>query len=181
MVFTTERLEIAIESWPEWVGFEFTTTKFCSDALTDWAIKLWVQLAVRANFLQLLQFYVLFRVIFRFGYCLRQSPRLSNGSNIEVITWVYWNELRMILRSSYRKLAWVEFEPKTIEFHSDALTNWAIRPWVQLAFRAYFVQLLQFHVLLNVIFHFGYCLRQSSCLFNPLPRNVLEQHSLYIV
>ena len=31
------------------------------------------------------------------------------------------------------------------EFRSDALTVWAIRPWVQLALRANFVQLLQFH------------------------------------
>ena len=36
MVFTTEGfLEVAIESWPEWDGFEPTTTEFCSDALTD--------------------------------------------------------------------------------------------------------------------------------------------------
>ena len=46
---------------------------------------------------------------------------------------------------SYRKLAWVGFE-----FRSDALTDWAIWPWVQLALRANFVQLLQFHVLFSV-------------------------------
>ena len=34
-----------------------------------------------------------------------------------------------ILSSSYRKLAWMEFELTTTEFHSDALTNWTIRPW----------------------------------------------------
>ena len=51
-----------------------------------------------------------------------------------------------IFRSSYRKLAWVGFEPTTTEFRSDALTDWAIRPWVQLALRANFVQLLQFHL-----------------------------------
>ena len=54
----------------------------------------------------------------------------------------YWR----ILRSSYRKLAWVGFEPTTTEFRSDALTDWAIRPWIQLALRANFVQLLQFHL-----------------------------------
>ena len=32
-----------------------------------------------------------------------------------------------ILWSSYRKLAWVGFEPTTTEFHSDALTNWEIK------------------------------------------------------
>ena len=38
------------------------------------------------------------------------------------------------------------FEPTTTEFRSDALTDWAIRPWVQLALRDNFVQLLQFHL-----------------------------------
>ena len=49
-------------------------------------------------------------------------------------------------RSSCRKLTWVGFEPTTTEFHSGALTNWAIRPQVQLAHRANFVQLLQLHL-----------------------------------
>ena len=52
----------------------------------------------------------------------------------------------MILESSYRKLAWVGFEPRNTEFRSDALADWAIRPLVQLALRANFVQLLQFHL-----------------------------------
>ena len=49
-----------------------------------------------------------------------------------------------IFRSGYRKLAWVGFEPTTTEFRSDALTDWVIRPCVQLALRANCVQLLQF-------------------------------------
>ena len=53
----------------------------------------------------------------------------------------------------------------TTEFHSDALTNEAIRPWVQLALRANFVELLQFHHLLSVTFHFDYCLCQLPHLF----------------
>ena len=76
-----------------------------------------------------------------------------------------------IVWSSYRKLAWVEFEPMTTEFRSDALTDWAFRPWVQLALRANFVQLSQFHRLFSVIFHFSSCLHQSPRLFN---RNFLE-------
>ena len=48
--------------------------------------------------------------------------------------------------SSYRKLAWVGFESTTTEFRSDAQTDWAIRPWVELTLRADFVQLLQFHL-----------------------------------
>ena len=50
-----------------------------------------------------------------------------------------------IFWSGYRKLARVGFEPTTIEFRSDALTDWVMRPWVQLALRANHVQLLQFH------------------------------------
>ena len=38
-----------------------------------------------------------------------------------------------IIWSSYRKLAWVGLEPTTTEFRSDALTDWPIRLWVQLA------------------------------------------------
>ena len=66
-----------------------------------------------------------------------------------------------ILSSSLRKLAWEGFEPTTTEFRSDPLTDWAIIPWLQLALRANFVQLLQFYRLFNVRFHFGYCPRQS--------------------
>ena len=50
------------------------------------------------------------------------------------------------LLEMYSKLAWVGFEPTTTEFRSDALTDWAIRPWGQLALRANFEQLLQFHL-----------------------------------
>ena len=51
----------------------------------------------------------------------------------------YWS----ILWSSYRKLAWVGSEPRPL---NSVLTDWAIRPWVQLALRTNFVQLLQFHL-----------------------------------
>ena len=61
--------------------------------------------------------------------------------------------------NSYRKLAWRGFEPTT----TDALTDWAVRPWVQLALRANFVQLLQFHRLFSVTFHFG-CLPSSVAM-----------------
>ena len=52
---------------------------------------------------------------------------------------------RRILWSSNRKLASVGFEPTTTEFNSDAVTNWVIWRWVQITFKANFVQLLQFH------------------------------------
>ena len=55
----------------------------------------------------------------------------------------------------------MEVEPMTTDFRSDALTDWALRPWVQLEFRAKFIQLHQFHRLFSVQFHYGSCLRQS--------------------
>ena len=55
-------------------------------------------------------------------------------------TYIYWR----IFRSSYRKLVWVGFEPTITKLRSHSLTNWAIRTWVQLKFKANFVQLLQF-------------------------------------
>ena len=63
------------------------------------------------------------------------------GNQMSVAEWAdtygiyHWR----ILWRSYRKLAWVVFEPATTEVRSDALTNWAIRPWVQVALRANFV------------------------------------------
>ena len=42
-----------------------------------------------------------------------------------------------IFRSSYKKLAWVWFEATTTEFRSDAVTDWGIRLWVQLALSVY--------------------------------------------
>ena len=58
-----------------------------------------------------------------------------------------------ISRRSYRKVTWVGFEPTTTEFRWDALTDWAIWPWVQLALRANFVQLLLFHLFVQ-FWHF---------------------------
>ena len=43
-----------------------------------------------------------------------------------------------ILRSSYRKLAWVGFKPITTEFCSNALTDWAIRPLLLLFYYCFF-------------------------------------------
>ena len=143
-----------------WVRFEHTTTKFLSDVLTNWTIRSWVQLALRANFVQLLQFHCLFSVMFRFGLCLRQWPRLFEltfhwGNHRSVAEWTddtcgihHWQ----IISCRYRKLTWIRFETTTTEFLSTIPTDWAIRPWVQLALRANFVQLLQFHHLFSIIF-----------------------------
>ena len=134
-----------------WVGFESATTEFCPNALIDWTIKPWDQLALRANFVQL------FHPFIHFSYFTSAiafvSHRICLRRNLaQVITlvaeWVdtyrihHWR----IFKSSYRKLGWVGFEPTTTEFCPYALTDRAIRPWVELALRANFVQLLQFHI-----------------------------------
>ena len=129
-----------------WVGFEPKNTEFRSDALTDWALRPWVQLALRANFLSYSQSHLFFQCslfISVFGIVSRHICFKRNLT--QVITLVaelidtygvyHWR----IFRSSYRKLAWVGLEPTTTEFRSDTLTDWAIRPWVQLALRSNFV------------------------------------------
>ena len=49
--------------------------------------------------------------------------------------WYIWCSPLKDYLNSYRKLAWVGFEPTTTEFRSDTTIDWAIRPWVQLALR----------------------------------------------
>ena len=71
---------------------------------------------------------------FHFSCCLRQSPRLfqskfCTGNHMRVAGWtdtygihnsrIHWR----ILRSGYRKLAWVGFTPTTTKFGSDALSK----------------------------------------------------------
>ena len=62
-----------------------------------------------------------------------------------IYTYIYIYIYIRIFRSSYRKLAWVVFECTTTGFRSDTLTDWPIRPCVQLTLRANFGQPLQFH------------------------------------
>ena len=95
---------------------------------------------------------------FDFGHCRGQLPHLlevksRTGIHMSAAEWTdtYCIHHWRILRSSYRNLVWVGFEPAT-EFPSDALTDWAIRPCAQLALRAIFVQ-LQLHLFVQC-FHF---------------------------
>ena len=50
---------------------------------------------------------------------------------MSVVEWIDTYDIHhwKIIWSSYRKLGRVGFEPKTTEFRSDALTDWAIRLW----------------------------------------------------
>ena len=107
--------------------------------------------------------------MFHFSLCSRQSPHLleakSRTGNHVVVEWIdkwgihHWR----IFRSRYRKLVRVGFEPTTTEFPLGAPTSWAIRQWVQVAVRANFVQLLQFHLFVQylrfiLVFAFISCL-----------------------
>ena len=150
MVFTSEDFfEVSLKRWPE-LNLNPRPIEFRLDALNDWIITAWVQLALRSNFVQLLQFHLLLSVIFYFSLCLRISPCLfelkfcwgnhmsvaDSTENTNVIH--HWR----ILWSRYRKLTWVGFKPTTTEFCSDTLVDWAIRPWVQLSIRSNFAELL---------------------------------------
>ena len=106
-----------------------------------------------ANFVQLLQFHLFVQGSRFISVCPFVNCHICfNWSFAQVITllveWIdtYGIHHWRIFRSSYRKLAWLGFESTTTEFHSDALTEWAIRPWVQLALGANFVHLLQLHL-----------------------------------
>ena len=114
----------------------------------------------------------LFSITFHFGYSFRQPPRLfrskfSRDNYMSVAEWTDSYDIKQgkILWSSFGKLAQVGCEPKTTKFSSEALTHWTIRPWVQVALKANFVQLLKSHRLFSVTFLFDYCLRQSPRLF----------------
>ena len=117
------------------MGFEPSTTAFRSDALTDWAIRQWVQLALRVSLVRLLQFHCLFNVTFHFGYFVCESPHffLIGGNHMSVAEWADTYEIHLwrILWSSYRKLALTGFESRTSELCSGGLIDWPIRSWVQ--------------------------------------------------
>ena len=98
-------------------------------------MKLFVSIHIFQGYISIKNIHILY--IYKIDWCVYHC-RLVFFLNIYMHHW-------KIFRSSYRKLAWVGFKPTTTEFRSDPLTNWAIRPWVQLILRANLVQLLQFH------------------------------------
>ena len=121
------------------MGFEPKTTEFRSDALTNWGIRPWVLLAHRDNFVQILLFHPVVQYSHFISVIAFVSLHSCFKSNLaQVITlaveWIdtYAIQSWKIVRSRYRKLAWVGLGSITTEFHSDALTDWAISPCVQL-------------------------------------------------
>ena len=114
--------------------YEPTTTDFCSEDLSDWAIRPWVQLTLIANFVQLLQFcfsvqyshfIVTVAFINRHSFFKLNLAQVITLAVKWLIHMVFITE--EICRRSYKKLVWVGFEPRTATFRSDALTNWAIK------------------------------------------------------
>ena len=106
------------------MSFTVSITEFRQDALTDWLIKPSVQLVLRVNFVQLHHFHLLFNAQ------IWVWPLPSS-----VVTFILSEVIQRFLfecsgssykRSSYKKLAWVRYEP-TI-----------------------FAHLLQFHILFSV-------------------------------
>ena len=132
---------------------EPTNTEFHSDALIYGAIR---PRALRANIVQLLQFHLLFSVQISFRllsssvatFILIEIFAVNHMSVAEWSNDTYGIHHWSVVRSSYRKLAWVGFEATNTEFCSDTLTDWVIRP--KLALRANLVQLLQFNLLFSV-------------------------------
>ena len=163
VVFTTDRFLEGSYRMLAWVGFEPTITEFRSDALTHWFTRPLTQLALRANFVQLLQFDFFLQCSHFISVICFLSFHIFFKQNLaQIITlgaeWIdiYGIYQRRIFISSYRKLAWLVFKSLTTEFHSDALTDWAFRPWVQLALRASFLQLLQFYFFVLSYHHNGF-------------------------
>ena len=67
-------------------------------------------------------------------YSLTRATMMSPGQDetrVCVETYIY-----IYISSVAGDLIWtMGFEPTTTEFRSDAINDWAIRPWVQLVFR----------------------------------------------
>ena len=140
MVFTTDRFsEVAIENWPKWdlnpqslnsvqmlwptelSGHEFNSHSY--PALYSYSNFIVYSVSHFISAVYLCQSPHLFSSVLSVG------NHMSVAESADTYGIHHWQ----ILWSSYRKLVQVGFEPTTTEFHSDAQTDWAIRPWVQLA------------------------------------------------
>ena len=144
MVFITEGFFRSSYSKLARVGFQPTTTEFRSEALTNWAIRPWVQLTLRANFVQLLQLHLCSVFTFHSGLCLRQSPHLllsevsHRSSRCSGMNWyIQYSSRKDFLEVVIE--SWPEWDLNPWPLNSVLETDWAITPWVQLTLRANFV------------------------------------------
>ena len=152
-----------------WVSFEPTTTEFCWDAVTDWAIRPLISTCSQSQLCRDTQVSSLSSVFtFYFVHCFAICRILFKRGLAQVITFVaerigihgihHWR----IFRSSYRKLAWVGFEPMTTEFLIIALTEWIISPWSPIRLQSQLCTPTTVSSLCSVFtFHLGLCLCQS--------------------
>ena len=129
------------------------TTEFRSDTLMDWALRPWLQLALRANFVQLLLIHLFVQCshfVLAIAFVRCHISFMQNLAQVFTFAaeWIdtYGIQHWRIFRSNYRKVAWVGFVSTTTEFRSDTLINWTFKAWVELALRANFLQLLLFHL-----------------------------------
>ena len=150
-VFTTDHWRILYSSYRKlaWVGFDPINTELRSNALTNyWAISHKLNSHSEPTLYSYSHFtrssMSNFISAIAFVTCHIYFNHFSRGNHASVAEWTdrYGIHYRKILWSSYRRLAWVGFQRTTTEFRLDALTDWAIRPWVQLALISNFVQLL---------------------------------------
>ena len=143
MVFATEGLlEGAVDSWPQ-SDLNPPPLNSIQTLQPNELSGHWIQLAFRANLVQLLQFHLYVqcsRFILAFAFvhrrvCFKRTLAQVIVAESFVATEsfsAYGIQHWQIFRSSYRKIIWLGFEPITTKFHSDAITDWDIRPvsWI---------------------------------------------------
>ena len=101
---------------------------------------------------------------FHFGNCLCQSPHLlevksCTGNHVSSgMTHRYGIHHRRVFRSSYRKLAWVGFEPTTTEFCWDTLNDWAIGSWVHIFIFIYIICIYIYIYIIYILYILCYIL-----------------------
>ena len=103
--------------------------------------------------------------------------KFSWGNHKSVAEWsdTYGTQHWKTIWNSYTKLARVGFDPTITEFHSDALTDWANRQWLQLGLRANFVQPLQFHWFF-FIFHCNFNMSLTTKYIHTYPPTYLHTY-----
>ena len=79
--------------------------------------------------------YIIFIYIYIYIYVIHMYVYLYIWHSPLKGPWILWSSYRVGLT----RMIW------TYDHRSDVLTDWAMRPWIQLALRANFVQPLQFH------------------------------------
>ena len=139
-------LEVALKTWPEWVWtwdhwipFRHSNRLSCQAKSLTRSQRLLCTTTPISSLCSVITFqFGLFAFVSR-HICFKQSFAQVITLAVEWIDTYGIHHWRSFI-TSYLNLTWVGFESRTTEFRSDALTDLAIRPWVQLALRANLVQ-----------------------------------------